>query len=113
MRPRVARRADLAIGGAVGVGEVERVRDAHRAVIGRRWRRAGEAPGFCIQLGAIAVRLVLPSSLLLRHEPDAVRALAIVEPLGGRLVIALGEISGYLGVYKWVSARRPFEDDLE
>ena len=79
MHPGVAGRADLPVGRAVGVGEVKRVGHAHRAVIFGRRLGDAERAALAIQLRAIALRLVAPLARLLRHEADAIHAVAIVK----------------------------------
>ena len=79
MRPGVAGRAEFLVRRAVGVGEVERVGHAHRAVVVRRRHGDRELARLAVQLRRTAGRLISPRAGFSRAEAHAVDAIAVVE----------------------------------
>src|SRR5688572_1097806 len=115
MSPGIAGGADLAIGRAVGVVEVERVVHAHRAVVVAGWRRAGEGAALGGELATVAVGLVGPLALELGAEADAIRSIAVVETgdgdgIAAGVVEACGELDVQEGVPAGWSVQRNLED---
>ena len=101
--PGVARGADLAIGRAVRVAEVEPVGHVHRTVVAGGGGRAGELAGPAVQLRAVAPGRIAPLALHVRHEARAEHAVAVVETLNEHVAMAVAEACLQLHVGKRVA----------
>src|SRR6185436_1608657 len=79
MCPGVASRAKWFVGCAIGVSEMKDVRYSNRPVVLARCFRHDKLSGFSIELRHAAYRFVFPIPLPLRHEPNAIGAITIIE----------------------------------
>ena len=109
MHPGVAGGAELVIGRAVGVAQVERLEDLDRPVIVRRRRPDGERAGLAVQLGPVAPRLVAPRALRRRREADLVGAIAVVEAAHRHALAVMAERAGEFHVEVGIALARPVQ----
>ena len=84
------------MGRAVGVGEVEGVVHAHRAVVARPGRDAGEVAGHAVQARGRCCGREAPVALRVGHAAHAVDAVAVVEAVGDE--VAARTLETYLKV---------------
>ena len=112
IEPVVNRRADLNIRCAVRVGKMVGVVDAHRPVIILARRRDGEFARLVGQFPAIRLGFILPSALRIRHEPDAINAIAVVKPRRLDAFQPVVEHSGEAHVEKRVPVGRSLQLNL-
>src|SRR5262245_12170490 len=80
MNPSIAGSAELFVGFAVGVGEMEGVSDADQSVVFRGRRSDCKFARLALELLTAAVRGIAPPPLRFGHEADAIIPIAVVEP---------------------------------
>ena len=99
--------------GAVGVAEVEAVVHSDRTVVVRTRRITGEAARDPVQRAGVAQRPEGPVAFLVRHEPDPVHPVTVVEAVRGQRPLPEPEIGPQVDLGERVSVCRAVQFQLE
>src|SRR5580658_10653194 len=92
--------------------KVELMRGGDGAMIARLWWCAGEAACATVELSGRACGLVAPRAGRIRHETDAVGAIAVVETFDLDRPMLLRELRGESDIAERIAAGGAFEGDF-
>ena len=113
MHPGIAGRADLEIRRPISVCKVPRLVHADRPVITRRRFNTGELALLAVQFPAVALGHIRPHAGLIRHEANAIDAVAVVESLRLENTLALPEFGAQSHIDEGIAAGRSLERQLK
>ena len=112
MHPSITGGAELVIGCAIGITQVERVEYLDRTVIAGGRRGDGEGAVLIVELGTRRTGLVTPFACAWGTKADAISITTIPESGHNNALCPLAESGGPLNVQVWITGNRPLEGDF-